>query len=235
MAEVPMSNGSSHTFFPTLDVAAGAGQNTLSDLAARPHQIGPVFDPLSSTAIRAFAAATFETNYTPRGPDDIKSPMPEKPAGFSDRYLYPTLAQNERMRLTMLWYYTRDLEQDDDLLRRLQEKVDLVKEFIGWEFAICGLLDNDVYTRLVTAGLPLAILPRRESTCAHTILQPPGVSACTRPLETLAFSLARSPLTSIIVGFLHFQHGRRLEVPGLTSCRNRWPTQLRRNCPSMSF
>jgi len=181
MAEVPSSSGSRYPFFPTLDVAAVSGQTFLSELAARPHQVGPVFDPLSANAIGAFDNASFETNYTPRGPDDNKSPLPERPADFGDRYLYPTLTQNERMRLTMLWYYTRDLEQDDDLLRRLQEKVDLVKEFIGWEFAICGLLDNDVYTRLVTAGLPLAILPRRESTCAHTILQTPGVSARMKP------------------------------------------------------
>jgi signal transduction histidine kinase len=35
-------------------------------------------------------------------------------------------------------------------------------------------MDKDVYTRLVTTNVPLAILPRREATCAHTINMPAG-------------------------------------------------------------
>jgi hypothetical protein len=62
-------------------------------------------------------------------------------------------------------------------MSRLQEKVVLAKETVGWEFVIAGLLNHNTYTRMVTVGLPLAILPRRESTCAHTVNQPPGVRA----------------------------------------------------------
>ena len=76
----------------------------------------------------------------------------------------------------MLWYYTSGLTEDSALLARLQDKLNIARELIGWEFAIMGVLDNDVYTRIVTSGLPLAILPRRESTCAHTINQRAGVS-----------------------------------------------------------
>lgn len=99
-----------------------------------------------------------------------------KPSDFDDPYLFPSLTKNERLRLTMLWYYTRGLTQDSALLASLQDKLNIARELIGWEFAIMGVLDNDVYTRIATSGLPLAILPRRESTCAHTINQPAGVS-----------------------------------------------------------
>jgi signal transduction histidine kinase len=37
-------------------------------------------------------------------------------------------------------------------------------------------MDQDVYTRLVATHVPLAILPRREATCAHTINQPSGMT-----------------------------------------------------------
>lgn len=75
----------------------------------------------------------------------------------------------------MLFYYTRGALEDRELMSRLQEKVTLAKETVGWEFVIAGLLDHNTYTRVVTVGLPLAVLPRRESTCAHTVNQPPGV------------------------------------------------------------
>lgn len=75
----------------------------------------------------------------------------------------------------MLFYYTRGALEDEELMSRLQEKVHLAQETVGWEFVIAGLLNHNTYTRMVTFGLPLAVLPRRESTCAHTINQPPGV------------------------------------------------------------
>jgi hypothetical protein len=94
----------------------------------------------------------------------------------ADRYLFPVLTRNERLRLTMLYYYTRGALQDTELQSRLQEKVYLARDTVGWEFVIAGLLNHNTYTRMVTVGLPLAVLPRRESTCAHTVNQPPGVS-----------------------------------------------------------
>lgn len=69
----------------------------------------------------------------------------------------------------MLFYYMRGAIENQELMIRLQEKVFLAKETVGWEFVIAGLLDHNSYTRMVTVGLPLAILPRRESThCQST-------------------------------------------------------------------
>lgn len=173
-------------FFPSSADVIIEDPAPASILPPRPEEIGPIFDDRSATAMAAWSLENFQANYPPIQPNSMRASVPERPIDFEDSYLYPTLARNERARLNMLWYYTRDLEQDSGLLRRLQDKVDLVKEFIGWEFVICGLLDNDVYTRLVTANLPLAILPRRESTCSHTILQPSGVSLCS---TVIAFTI----------------------------------------------
>lgn len=171
-------------FFPSSD----AGDDWFSTgqanrvLPERPHDVGPVFDPRSSEEpLPPFDPAIFDQQYAQPHPGDISAHAPSVPDTFHDPYLYPMLTRNERVRLTMLWYYTRELFDNTDLLNRVQEKVDLVCRWIGWDLAICGLVDNHVYHRLVTSGLPLAILPRRESTCAHTIQQTPG--AC--------FSLAR--------------------------------------------
>ena len=102
-------------------------------------------------------------------------PNPPKPPGFRDRYLFPSLTRNERVRLTMLWYYTRGLTEDGNLLSRLQDKLNITREFMGWDLGTIGILDNDVFTRIVTAGVPVVATPRRESTCSHTINQTPGV------------------------------------------------------------
>jgi hypothetical protein len=75
----------------------------------------------------------------------------------------------------MLFYYTRGALEDEGLMSRLQEKVHVAQETVGWEFVIAGLMNHNSYTRMVTVGLPLAVLPRRESTCGHTINQTPGV------------------------------------------------------------
>jgi hypothetical protein len=75
----------------------------------------------------------------------------------------------------MLWYYAKGLDNEPELLAGLQEKACLAQENSGWEFAVIGLLDANVYIRLATVGLELAILPRVETVCAHTVTQPPGV------------------------------------------------------------
>jgi hypothetical protein len=85
------------------------------------------------------------------------------------------LADNERLRLSMLWYYTRDVMNETEFLSGLQEKVHLAHEATGWESAIIGMLDLNVYVRLATVGIDLGIVPRGETLCAHTITQPPGV------------------------------------------------------------
>lgn len=74
----------------------------------------------------------------------------------------------------MLWYYARDLDNEPELLAGLQEKACLAQESSDWEYAVVGVLDVNVYIRLATVGLQLAILPRGETLCAHTVTQPPG-------------------------------------------------------------
>ena len=156
------------------DPVARKEQHGHCSLPFRPTDIGPIFDIRSDEPLERFSEENHKLSYTPLTLDDRLPPIPPRPENFTDAYLYPTLTRNERQRLTMLWYYTHQLLEDNDLLKRLQEKVELVQQFLGWEFAICGLISNDNFTRLAAAGLPLAILPRRESTCSHTIHQKPG-------------------------------------------------------------
>ena len=76
----------------------------------------------------------------------------------------------------MLWYYARDIMKEAEFLCGLQEKAQHAQESTGWEFVVIGILDVNKYTRLATIGLPLAVLPRGEIICAHTVTQPPEVS-----------------------------------------------------------
>lgn len=130
-------------------------------------------EELCKDPLLAFDEQLHESNYNPR-PDGS---LADQPDGFSDPYLMPSLARNERLRLTMFWYYTRGLYEDGEFLQSLQEKLDLVKTFMEWEFALLGLVSEDAFTRLAASGLPLAVLPRRESTCSHTINQEASVGA----------------------------------------------------------
>ncbi|KAG8630361.1 hypothetical protein KVT40_001980 [Elsinoe batatas] len=129
----------------------------------------PVFDVKSGSE----PLARFNDDYSHVYPeyqvleDNLDRPDPS--ILHEDHYLYPVLTRNEYLRLTMLWYYTRDLAEDKDLLSRLHIKVELLKEFVGWDFAILGLLENHAYRRVVTSGIGLARLPRRESTCSHIV------------------------------------------------------------------
>lgn len=166
-----------NSFHPRAHTGAEYGDHTFA-LPPRPLENGPIFDPLSTTQPLAEYSAEFcEQNYGQGDALDHRtcSPCPTS-KDSQDHYLYPTLTRNERLRLTMLWYYTRDLAQDTAVLHKMQTKLEVVKSVIGWEFAIVGILENDIYRRLATAGLPLAQLPRRESTCSHTVQQSHGVS-----------------------------------------------------------
>lgn len=143
---------------------------------SRPQSVGPVFDEEhASQPVMAWDEIMKNVNYTERLTANLSAQAPPEPPNFPDKYLFPMMTRNERERLTMLWYYTRNIAQDLDLMQRLQEKIDLVKDYMGWDFAIMGILSNNNYIRIATAGLPLAILPRRESTCSHTVNQQAGV------------------------------------------------------------
>jgi hypothetical protein len=171
------------SFFPTADAAIL--QSNYDPPSQRPDAVGPVFDVEHvNKALQPWSDEVKDLVYPLKTDMFGPAPVPHQPACTADRYLFPVLTQNERLRLTMLWYYTRGSLEDVELQSRLQEKVHLAQETIGWEFVIVGLLDLNTYTRLVTVGLPLAVLPRRESTCAHTVNQPPQVSRSVMPIAT---------------------------------------------------
>ena len=148
-----------------------------NDTEARPTSVWPIFNiEKSQEPLTTFDAAAASLNYGAFSLLDGEASPPPRPNTFTDDYLYPTLAPNEYTRLTMFWYYTKDIEQDKELLSKLTNLINVIKDSIGWELGLVGLLDNDTYVRLAAANLPLAILPRRESTCSHTVSQQPGVS-----------------------------------------------------------
>ncbi|KAH3984998.1 hypothetical protein HBI70_064720 [Parastagonospora nodorum] len=165
------------SFFPRAD--ARVLHSRYAPPLSRPKNVAPILDvenadkPLEKWSTEVVNAVYPEKSqlFAP-APIPARSECPQRCA--ADRYLFPVLTRNERLRLTLFFYYTRGVLQDLELMSRLQEKVMLAKETVGWEFVIAGLLNHNTYTRMATDGLPLAILPRRESTCAHTVNQPPG-------------------------------------------------------------
>lgn len=170
------------SFFPKADAAVLRTRHTPPSPTSRPVAVGPILDPQhADVPLRPFTIEFAHDAYPTK--DDIfaPAPIPPRPDDLrqcgADRYLFPVLTRNERLRLTMLFYYTRGALEDVELQSRLLEKVHLAGETVGWEFVIVGLLNHNTYTRMATVGLPLAVLPRRESTCAHTVNQPPGVGA----------------------------------------------------------
>jgi len=59
-------------------------------------------------------------------------------------------------------------------MSKLQGILGIVQKFMGWEFAIIGMVEEAVFTRVAAINMPVALLPRRESPCSHTINQEPG-------------------------------------------------------------
>lgn len=174
------SIGSSHSALTAYFPQAEGSPSWLDSrrLPARPlHESLDLDREQISKPIAEFDEQRHNASYIPR-PDGIDADLPPpRPDGFPDSsYLLPSLTRNERLRLTMLWYHTDGILEDEDFLRRLQEQLDLVQGFMGWEYAIMGLVSEDNFTRVATAGMPLAIVPRRDSPCSHTINQDPGVS-----------------------------------------------------------
>ncbi|KAJ5718637.1 hypothetical protein N7488_004283 [Penicillium malachiteum] len=161
-------------FFPRADAAILKSKHPSPP--TRPHSVGPIFDPDNKDKpISSWSDEIGSSLYPidPNAPTSIV-PVGDKPDGFEGRYPRATLAHNERLRLSMLWYYTRNVLKEEEFLSGLQEKAHLATESTGWEYAIIGILDIDVYIRLAAVGVELGILPRGETICAHTITQPPG-------------------------------------------------------------
>ncbi|KAK6495260.1 hypothetical protein TWF481_003288 [Arthrobotrys musiformis] len=155
-------------------------KNTVPERPSEP----TVFDPnLTSSPIFEFNECDFQRLYPADRDDDGCVTEPIKPVDFEDPYLFPTLTKNELVRLKSLWYYGRYIENDTHLLSCLQDQVDLVNDFMEKDCVILGLLDHDYYRRVVTANVPLAVLPRREATCAHTILHNGGRVLMVKDME----------------------------------------------------
>ncbi|KAM0249236.1 hypothetical protein ACHAP5_002888 [Fusarium lateritium] len=164
-------------FSPRVDAALLSSTFDHNKLPPRPKTIGPIFDADNfRTPAESWGPECDDYLYPAKtGPYAPASIPPEPPTcQSSSRYLRTRLTKNERLRLSMLWYYTRDLDNEPELLAGLQEKASLAQESSDWEYAVIGLLDANVYIRLATAGTGLAILPRGEAICSHTVMQPPG-------------------------------------------------------------
>ncbi|CEF84362.1 hypothetical protein FGSG_07623 [Fusarium graminearum PH-1] len=162
-------------FFPTADSTLLSSTVDYHSLPPRPKAVGPIFDANNfKTPVDPWDSDDQTNLYPPKDDPFDPSAIPAEPSCPSSRYPRSRLAKNERLRLSMLWYYTRDLDEHPELLAGLQEKACLAQENSGWEYAVVGLLDINVYIRLATVGLQLAILPRGETLCAHTVTQPPG-------------------------------------------------------------
>ncbi|KAJ4129231.1 hypothetical protein NW768_007766 [Fusarium equiseti] len=144
-------------------------------LPPRPKAIGPIFDAKNfKTPVGPWEEHVESELYPPKDDPYAPSAIPFEPSCPSSKYIRSRLAKNERLRLSMLWYYARGIDEEPEFLAGLQEKACLAQENSGWEYAVVGLLDANVYIRLATVGLQLAILPRGETLCAHTVTQPPG-------------------------------------------------------------
>lgn len=162
------------TFFPKVDEAIL--RSKYPPPSAYPDTVGPTYDLQNvDHPIKAWSPDHHNTLF-PESAAYEPSTIPEKPLCFADQYLRASLAKNERLRLSVLWYYTCDILEDEELLSGLQEKAHLAQESTGWDYAVIGILDVNVYIRLATVGLELGMLPRGETLCAHTVTQPPSVS-----------------------------------------------------------
>ncbi|KAJ5372720.1 histidine kinase HHK3 [Penicillium concentricum] len=159
------------SFFPNADASILTSKH--APPLSRPQTVGPILDPENLDRPISPWPSDIETAFYPKSEPYQPSLIPEKTI-CPDRYLRAFLAENERLRLSVLWYYTRDILQEDEFLSGLQEKAHFAQESTGWEFAVIGILDVNVYIRLATVGLELGILPRGETICAHTVTQPPG-------------------------------------------------------------
>ncbi|KAI8944849.1 hypothetical protein F4801DRAFT_161428 [Xylaria longipes] len=143
----------------------------IQELPPPPKAVGPIFDPEQcKEPLPAFDQKAHELHYNGLSESGEALPPPS-PVDFPDKYLVPTLSRNERLRLTLLWYHTRRIEEDERLIAEIDALVRSAQRVIGWEYAIAGILDESTYRRLAAVNLPLAVLPRRESTCSHTINQ----------------------------------------------------------------
>lgn len=174
-ARMSSATSSSRTrFFPKSDAAVLSSEH--GQPPKRPQVVGPVLDPANlDVPVVPCSPGTHDALYPSPVQQYDPAPVPEKPPTCaSQKYLRAFMHKNERLRLSMLWYYTRDILDEEEFLRGLQEKVHMAKESTEWDYAIIGILDVNYYIRLATIGVALGTLPRGETLCAHTVTQPPN-------------------------------------------------------------
>ncbi|KAG5982022.1 hypothetical protein E4U55_002412 [Claviceps digitariae] len=160
-------------FFPKADAAVLSSR--CEALPARPQTVWPVFDKKNSDKpLSPWPSDMEKLFYPPKSEPFAAASIPKQTPYISERYMRAFLAKNERLRSSMLWYYTRNILNETEFLAGLQEKAFLAQESTDWEFVVIGILDVNYYIRLATVGLPLTIMPRGETICAHAVSEPPG-------------------------------------------------------------
>ncbi|KXJ90263.1 hypothetical protein Micbo1qcDRAFT_164797 [Microdochium bolleyi] len=159
------------SFFPRADQhiphkkAQGAALCALESAGRCSAACGHTLSPLSPWSPDGQIALCLADN-----PHDAPAAAGSDP---TDRYLVPSLARNERHRLTMFWYYTFDILNNAELIARLAEKTQLAAHTAGWDIALVGLVDMNTFTRIASQGILPAVMPRRETPCAHIVNQAP--------------------------------------------------------------
>ncbi|KAI0159649.1 hypothetical protein GGR57DRAFT_433379 [Xylariaceae sp. FL1272] len=142
------------------------------ELPSRPKTVGPAIDTVNAKRpLEAFDEKAHNQCFNSTPTESGEAIQPPCPADFAEKYLFPTLSPNERLRLTLLWYHTRSIEQDERLLAEIDALVRSAQKSIGWEFAVSGVLNESTYKTLAAANSPVTYVSRREITCAHTINQ----------------------------------------------------------------
>ncbi|KAL7917694.1 histidine kinase HHK3 [Trichoderma austrokoningii] len=180
------SGGRPKAFFPKTDAVVLSSKHEPPPVL--PQTVWPIFDPDNLDKPVEPWNPDVEKNFYPLQEDEFApSTAPEGPQPIEGQYLRGFLAENERLRTSMLWYYTRDILNEPEFLSGLQQKANLAQESSGWEYVIIGIQDLNYYFRLATVGLPLAIHPRGESLCGHTVSQPNDLFQLPNLLEDWRF------------------------------------------------
>ncbi|KAK7934765.1 hypothetical protein PG985_000260 [Apiospora marii] len=117
----------------------------------------------------------FDPNHHEKHFGSSGSPSADPPAGHDESYLAPYLTPNESSRLAAYWYHTRLIEQDEQLLAKIDTLVNGLQKAIGWGYAIAGLLSESTFTRVAAANLPLASLPGERAPAPIPSTRPSAV------------------------------------------------------------
>jgi hypothetical protein len=154
-------------FFPKADAAVLRTRHDPPSPTSRPTETSPIFDAENADKrLDCWSQSVASTLYPPQTDPWAPATIPAEPP-HTQSYLFPTLTRNERLRLTMLYYYTQGALQDTELMSRLQEKVHLAQETVGWEFviAVCSTITlTRVWSHVVFLSLCYHVARARART-----------------------------------------------------------------------